>query len=177
MILLLGFFQQVLRNAVLSMWVRKGNIRLNWCHQAAGPHWHHCSWSKKLLPCCCCSVAQSCLTVTPWTAARQASLSFTVSLSLLKLLSSESVMPCNHLILWAPFSSRPQSFPASGSFPMSQFFTSGGQSLGASASAPVLPVSNQSWFPLGWTGLTAHVYCIAIRWIMLIVTGKTQLFS
>ena len=51
-----------------------------------------------------------------------------------------------------PFSSRLQSFPASGSFPMSQFFTSGGQSLVVSASASVLPMNIQDWFPLGLTG-------------------------
>ena len=51
-----------------------------------------------------------------------------------------------------PFSSCPQSFPASGSFPVTQFFTSGGQSIGVSASASVLPVNIQNWFPLGWTG-------------------------
>ena len=51
-----------------------------------------------------------------------------------------------------PFSSCIQSFPASGSFPMSQFFTSGGQSIGVSASASVLPMKTQDWFPLGWTG-------------------------
>ena len=113
---------------------------------------------------------------TPWTAARQSSLSFTTSLSLLKLMSNESVMTCNQLILWTPFP-YPQSFPALGSFPMSQFFTSGGQRLGASASAPVLPMSNQSWFPLGLTGLTSHVYCTATKWIKLIIIGKTQLFS
>ena len=54
----------------------------------------------------------------------------------------------NHLILCRPFSSCPQSFPASGSFPMSRLFTSGGQSIGASASATVLPMNIQSWFPL-----------------------------
>ena len=52
-----------------------------------------------------------------------------------------------------PFSSRLQSFPASGSFPMSRLFTSCGQSVGASASASVLPMNIQDWFPLGWTGL------------------------
>jgi len=52
-----------------------------------------------------------------------------------------------------PFSSCLQSFPASGSFPMSQFFVSGGQSIGVSASASVLPMNIQDWFPLGWTGL------------------------
>ena len=51
-----------------------------------------------------------------------------------------------------PFSSCLQSFPASGSFPMSQFFTSGDQSIGVSASASVLPMNIQDWFPLGWTG-------------------------
>ena len=58
----------------------------------------------------------------PWTAAQQASLSFTNSRSLLKLMSTESVMPSNHLILYCHFSCL-QSFPASGSFPMSMFFT------------------------------------------------------
>ena len=51
-----------------------------------------------------------------------------------------------------PFSSCPQSFPASGCFTMSQLFASGGQSIGVSASASVLPMNNQDWFPLGWTG-------------------------
>ena len=51
-----------------------------------------------------------------------------------------------------PFSSRLQSFPASGSFQMSQFFASGGQSVGVSASTLVLPMNIQDWFPLGWTG-------------------------
>ena len=51
-----------------------------------------------------------------------------------------------------PFSSCLQSFPASGSFPMSQFFASGGQSIGGSASTSVLPMNIQDWFPLGWTG-------------------------
>ena len=74
--------------------------------------------------------------VTPWTTARQASLSFTISQSLLKRMSIESVMPSNHLILCHPLlqSSLLQSFPASESFQMSQFFASGGQSIGASAS-------------------------------------------
>ena len=51
-----------------------------------------------------------------------------------------------------PFSSCPQSFPASGSFPMSQFFASGGQGIGVSASASLLPMYIQDWFTLGWTG-------------------------
>ena len=90
------------------------------------------------------------LFATPWTATRQASLSITNSWSLLKLMSIESVMPSNHHAV--PFSSRLQSFPASGSFPMSQLFTSGGQSIGVSASTSVLPMNTQDWSPLGWTG-------------------------
>ena len=93
------------------------------------------------------------LFVTPWTAACQASLSITNSWNILKLMSIESVMPSNHLILCCPFSSCLQSFPASESFPVTQFFTSGGQSTGVSASASVLPMNIQDWFPLGWTGL------------------------
>jgi len=56
-----------------------------------------------------------------------------------------------------PFSSCLQSFPASRSFPMSQFFTSGGQSIGVSASTSVLPMNIQDWFPLGLTGLDLHL--------------------
>ena len=51
-----------------------------------------------------------------------------------------------------PFSSCPQSFPATRSFPMTQFFASGGQSIGVSASTSVLPMNTQDWYPLGWTG-------------------------
>ena len=65
----------------------------------------------------------------------------------------ESRMSANHLILVSPFSSWLQSFLASGSFPMSQLFASGGQSIGASASASVLPKYIQGWFPSGLTGL------------------------
>ena len=82
------------------------------------------------------------LFMTPWTAAHQTSLSITLSCSLLKLMSIESVMPSNHFILSRPFS-RLQSFPASGSFPMSEFFASGGQSIEASASTSVLPSTIQ----------------------------------
>ena len=92
------------------------------------------------------------LFATPWTAARQASLSFNISWSLLRLMSIESVMPSNHLMLFLPFSSCLQSFPASGSFLMNQLFVSGGQSIRASAS--VLPMNIQHSFPLGWTGLS-----------------------
>ena len=65
-----------------------------------------------------------------------------------------------------PFSSCPQSLPASGSFQMSQLFKSGGQSTGVSASASVLPMNIQGWFPLGWTG-----------WISLQPKGLSRVFS
>ena len=93
------------------------------------------------------------LFATPWTAASQSSLSFTIFQSLLKFMSTEPVMPSNHLILWHHLLLPSLSFPASGSFPMSQFFASGGQSIGASTSASVLPMNIQDWFPLGLTGL------------------------
>ena len=76
------------------------------------------------------------LFAAPWTAECQASLSFTIFWSLLKLLSIESVMPSNHLILCCPFSFCLQSVSSSGSFPMSQLFISGDQSIGALASVP-----------------------------------------
>ena len=86
------------------------------------------------------------------TATRQAPLPFTISRSLLRLMSIDLVMRSNHLILCHPLL-QPSIFPSIGSFPMSQLFASGGQSIGASASASVLPMNIQGWFPLGWTGL------------------------
>ena len=103
---------------------------------------------------CCCSVAHRVQpTVTPWTAACQASLSFTISQSFLKLTSIELVIPFNHLIFCCPFSCT-QFSPASGSFPMRQLFASGGQSTGTSAS-----VSNEFSrlisFRIDWLDLLA----------------------
>ena len=92
------------------------------------------------------------LFATPWTAACQATLSITNSQSLLKLMSIELVMPSTISSSVVPYSSCLQSFPASGPFPMSQLFTSGGLSTGVSASASVPPMNIQDWFPLGWTG-------------------------
>ena len=83
------------------------------------------------------------LFATPWIAVRQASLSFTNFQSLLKLMSIELVMPSDHLSFVVPFSSCLQSLPASRSFPVSQYFASGGQSIGVSASATILPMSIQ----------------------------------
>ena len=106
------------------------------------------------------------LFATPWTAAHQASLSITNSWSLLKLMSIESVMPSYHLILCGPLLLLPSIFPSIGSFPMSQFFASGGQSIGVSASTSGLPMNAQDWSPLGWTG-----------WISLQSKGLSRVFS
>ena len=88
---------------------------------------------------------------TQWTAACQASLSITNARSLFKLMSIELVMPSISFSV-IPFSSYLRSLPASGSFPMNQFFASRGQSTGVSASASVLPMNIQDRFPLGLTG-------------------------
>ena len=92
------------------------------------------------------------LFVTPWIAARQVILSITNSRSLPKLMFIESVMPSSHLILCHPLLLLPQSIPASGSFPMSQFFPWGGQNIGVSDLESVLPMNTQGWSPLRWTG-------------------------
>ena len=89
----------------------------------------------------------------PWTAAHQASLSITNSQSLLKLLSIESVMPSNHLLLCYPLLLSPSIFPSISVF-FSQFFASGGQSIGMSAWASVLPTNIQD-FRVDWLDLLA----------------------
>ena len=106
------------------------------------------------------------LFATPWTAARQASLSITNSRSSLRLMSIELVRHPTISSSVVPFSSRLQSFPASGSFPMSQFFAQGGQSIGVSASASVLSMNFQDCIPLEWTG-----------WISLQSKGLSRVFS
>ena len=94
----------------------------------------------------------SCASPTPWAYSNSCPSSWWCHLTILS-----SVIP---------FSSCLQSFPASGSFPVSQFFSSGGQRIGASASASVLPMNIQDWFPLGWTG-----------WISLQSKGLSRVFS
>ena len=121
---------------------------------------------------CCCSVTKSCLTLcSSRTAAHQASLTFTLSLNLPRLMSIESVMPSNHLILCRflllPCLSQHQGlFQWVGSSPVSWLFTSGSQSIGASALISVLPVNIQGWFPLELTG-----------WISLLSRGLSRVFS
>ena len=89
---------------------------------------------------------------TPWTAAHQDPLSFTMPGCLLRFMSIESVILSNHFILCRPLLPSPPSFPASGSFPMCGLFTLGGQSTGVSASVSILSVNIQDWFPFGPTG-------------------------
>ena len=113
------------------------------------------------------SVTQWCTTLCdPTTVAHQASLSITNSWRLLKLKSIELVVSSNISSSVIPFSSCLQSFPASESFPMSQFFASGGQSIRVSASASVLPMNIQNSFSLGWTG-----------WISLQSKGPSSLLQ
>ena len=115
---------------------------------------------------------------TPWTVAHQAPVhgvsqarilewvAISFSRSLFKFMSIESVMPSNHLIFCHPFLLPPSTFPRFRVFSLSQFFPSGGQSIGASASASVLPMNIQGWFPLGLTGL-----------ISLLFKGLSRVFS
>ena len=103
--------------------------------------------------------------VTPWVAARQASLSITNSWSLLKLMPIESVMPSSHLILCRPLLLLPPIPLASGSFLTSQLFPWSGQSTGVSASVSVLPMRTQDLSPSGWTG-----------WISLQSKGLSSVF-
>ena len=104
--------------------------------------------------------------VIAWTAACQTSLSFTISWSLLKLMSIELVVPSNKFVFCCPLLPLLWSISASESFPVSQLFSLCGQSIGASASAWVLPVNIQGGFPLGLTGL-----------ISLLSKGLSRIFS
>ena len=108
--------------------------------------------------CCCSALTHVRCFATQWTAASRGFLSFTISWSLLKLMFVELVIPPTISFSLAPFSSCPQSFSASGSFPVSQLFTSGGQRIGASALTSVLPMKIQAWFPGGLTGLLSLLF-------------------
>ena len=129
----------------------------------SGSHWKD-GWVKGISSVQLLSHVQ--LFATPRTTARQASLSITNSRTCSN--SCPSSQGCHPTISSSviPFSSCLQSFPASGSFPMSQFFTSGGQSIGVSVSASVPPMNIQDWFPLGWIG-----------WISLQSKGLSRVFS
>ena len=126
---------------------------------------HYRTFSKIF---CCCSVAKSCLTLCdPMDCSTPG---FPLPHYLPEFAETHvhwignAIQPSYPLL--SPSSPALKSFPASRSFPMSQLFASGGQSIGASASALVLPVSIQGWFPLGWTGL-----------ISLLSKGLSRIFS
>ena len=131
-------------------------------------------WRGKLLLSCSTHVQ---LFATPWTAGRQNSLSFPISQNLLKLTSTELMMPSNHLVLCHPIFSYLQSFPASSSLPTSQLFASVGQSIGASASAPVLPINIQGWFLLGLIDLISLLSRHLSRVLSSTTVWKPQFFS
>ena len=107
--------------------------------------WLSVQWKMSIIPTRIHLLPIVQLFATPWTAAPQASLSFTISLSLLKLISTEPMMLSNHLILCCPLLLLPSIFPSIGvfSFPMSRLSASGGRSVEASASASVLPMNIQ----------------------------------
>ena len=106
------------------------------------------------------------LFVTPWTAACQASLSFTILQNLLKLMSIELVMPSKHFILCRPLLLLPSIFPSIRVFSNGSVLPIRWPSIGASASASVLPMNIQDWFPLGWTS-----------WISLQSKGPSRVSS
>ena len=113
------------------------------------PTWPSCAKVSSLRR-SCCSVTQLCLTLcNPIDSSTPGFPVLHYLPELAQLMSIESLMPSNHLILCHPLSYCPQCFPALGSFPMNWLFASGGQSIETSASASIL----QGWFPLGWTDL------------------------
>ena len=123
------------------------------------------------------SLSQVRLFATPWTAARQASLSITNSRSPPKPMSIESVIPSNHFILRCSLLLLPSIFPSIRVFQMSQLFTSGGQSIGVSASASVLPMNIQDCSPLPWTGLISLQSKGLSRVFSNTIVQKHQFFS
>ena len=123
------------------------------------------------------SLSRAWLFVTPWTAARQASLSITNSQSLLKRVLIKLVMQSNHYILCRPFLLPPSIFPRIRVFQMSQFFALVGQSIGVSASTSVLSIIIQDWFPSEWTGLISLQFKGLSRVISNTTVQKHQLFG
>ena len=123
------------------------------------------------------SVSHVWLFATSWTTAHQAYLFITNSWSLLKLMPIELVMPSNHSSSVVPFCFCLQSFPASGSFPVSPFFISSGQSIRVSALASILPMNIQDWFPLGLTGLVSLQSKGLSRVVFNTTVQKHQFFS
>ena len=121
------------------------------------------------------SVSRVWVFAIPWTAARPASLSFTISQSLLKLMSIESMMPSNHLILCHPLLLQPSIFPSIRVFSNESALCSSGQSIAVSATASVLPMNTQDWSPLGWTGLIS-MQSRGLSWVFSNTTVQKHQF-
>ena len=115
--------------------------------------------------------------MTLWTAELQASLSITISWSLLKLMSIDSVMPSNHLILCCPLLLQPSIFSSIRVFSSELALHIGGQSIRTSASASILSMNIQGWFPLGLTGLISLLSKGLWRVFSSTTIQKHQFFS
>ena len=136
----------------------------------------HGKMLKNVIHCCCCLVAQSCLTLCdPMDCSTRGFFVLHYLLEFIqthihwtesKLISIDPWVRFNRLILCHPLLLLPSTFSSIRSFPVSQLFASGGQSIGVSASASVLPMNIQDWSPLGWTG-----------WISLQSKGLSRVFS
>ena len=148
----MGILQaRILEWVLISFYRASSQLReQTWVSCMAGRFFTACTTRETLISASVHLLSRVQLFAIPWIAAHQASLSITNSQSSLRLKSIESVMPSSHLI-FIPFSSCPQSLPASESFPMGQLFAWGGQTTGVSALASVLPKKSQGWSPLEWT--------------------------
>ena len=149
-----------------GIWVRHQEHLPPWLR------WYHCLlfpttlWSGcKRIYSVISQFSHSVVSNSLWPHGLQHFLTITNSWSLLKLISIESVIPSNHLILCRPLILLPSIFPSIRVFPASQFFTSGGQRIAVSTSVSVLPMNIQDWSPLGWT-----------RWISLHPKGLSRVF-
>ena len=138
---------QNLQNGLWIVW-QAGPKMQKWIMQRKNVHER-----QYILYVSCCLVTKSYLFASLSTEAPQAFLSFTVLQSLLKLMSTKSVIPSNHLILCLHLLLLPSVFPSIRSSPISRIFASGGQGIRAPALASFLPMNIQGWFPLGLTGL------------------------
>ena len=134
-----------------------------------------------LATCCCCSVTRLYMTLYNPRDCSMPGFPVLHHRHLTKLMSSESVIPSNHLILCWPLLLRLQSFPTSGSLLMSRLFASGDQSIGASDSTSVLPVNIQSWFPLGLISLQckglSRVFSSTVAWKHQFFVAQPSLWS
>ena len=152
--ILSGVSSQLISSSILGtywLWVCVSNAELLSIHLHVWLWWY--GWAMLQVDDVVQSLVCVRLFVIPWTAAHQASLTFTISQSLLKLMSIEMVVPCNHLILCCPLLLLPSIFHSIRIFSNELSLHNRWKNIGVSASTSVLPVNNQDWFALGWTGL------------------------